>query len=55
MMQECLQRKVQFDVCFYFARRGAENMEKDDKRTLLKLNLIRKVKPGMFDEGYQMN
>ena len=28
-----LQRKVQFDICFYFARRGAENMDKMTKNT----------------------
>ena len=28
-----LQRKVQFDIRFYFARRGAENMEKMTKKT----------------------
>ena len=28
-----LQRKVQFDIRFYFARRGAENMDKMTKET----------------------
>ena len=29
-----LQRKVQFDIRFYFAHRGSENMEKMTKSTL---------------------
>ena len=30
---QSLQRKVQFDVKFYFTCRGAENMEKMEKNT----------------------
>ena len=33
MSSRNLQHKVQFDICFYFAHRGAENMEKMRKNT----------------------
>ena len=42
---EALQRKVQFDLRFYFCRRGMDNMEKMKKMTL-NSNIILKVKNG---------